>query len=229
MTRADVRPAPGVSARVRGVVKSYLSATGPVRALDGVDADFPSGVVTVVAGPSGSGKSTLLFVLAGWERVDSGTVELAGSLSRDRLDALPWRDLSLVPQALGLLEDLTIAENVALPARLAGVPHAERLERLLDRLDLGPLASRRPAETSLGEQQRAAVARALLLQPAVVLADEPSTHQDVRRARLVFEALREAADAGAAVVVATHDDEALAYVDRVLEVRDGLLHSRSLD
>lgn len=214
---------------LRGVVKTYRRAAEPVHALRGIDAEVRAGEVLALMGPSGSGKSTLLFVLAGWERADAGTVELAGSLTRDRLDALPWRDLSLVPQALGLLEDLTIAENVALPARLAGVPDPDRLERLLLRLDLGPLAARRPAETSLGEQQRAAVARALLLQPAVVLADEPSTHQDVRRARLVFEALREAADAGAAVVVATHDDEALAYVDRVLEVRDGLLHSRSLD
>ena len=222
----SVDPAAPAVVRVRGVHKWYRRAAERVHALRGVDLVLSVGEVVALVGPSGSGKSTLLNVLCGWERPDEGVVELATEFAATDPAALPWSELALVPQALGLLEDLPIRENVALPARLTGRGRAlaDRVEALLRRFDLADLADRMPVETSLGEQQRAAVARAFALAPRLILADEPSSHQDARRATVVYEALREAAGEGAAVLVATHDEEAFDYIDRILEVREGVLH-----
>jgi putative ABC transport system ATP-binding protein len=216
---------------VVGGVKEYRRGSEVVHALRDVDVAVAPGELVALVGPSGSGKSTLLFALAGWETLDRGVVEVLGEapgLQR-------WGDVGVVPQALGLIEDLTLRENAALPVRLAPRSAAldpreqgeatDELERLLDELHLGSVAHRRPFATSLGEQQRAAVARALVLQPSAVLADEPSTHQDHVRAGLVFSLLRSAAERGAAVVVATHDPSGYDYADRVVEMRDGAIVS----
>lgn len=211
---------------VAGAVKEYRRGAEVVHALRDVDVTINPGELVALVGPSGSGKSTLLFSLAGWETLDAGSVSVLGRAPGEQR----WGDVGVVPQALGLIDDLTLRENAALPVRLAppGVDldaaDAE-LERLLDELHLGSVAQRRPFATSLGEQQRAAVARALVLQPAAVLADEPSTHQDHVRAGLVFGLLRSAAERGAAVVVATHDPSGYDYADRVIEMRDGAVVS----
>jgi putative ABC transport system ATP-binding protein len=212
-------------------VKEYRRGAEVVHALRDVDLSVEPGELVALVGPSGSGKSTLLFALAGWETLDSGVVTVLGAPPGEQ----SWGDVGVVPQALGLIEDLTLRENAALPVRLApgggGVDDAMRnaadaeLERLIDELHLGSVAQRRPAATSLGEQQRAAVARALVLRPPAVLADEPSTHQDHVRAGLVFGLLRSAAERGAAVVVATHDPAGYDYADRVVEMRDGAVVS----
>ncbi|MGH3319327.1 MAG: ABC transporter ATP-binding protein [Streptosporangiaceae bacterium] len=217
-------PAPGPLPRpvlaARGVSRAYERGAERVQALRDVDLALHPGEMLGLVGPSGSGKSTLLFVLAGWEPPDTGRVVSGSSLSRSAAE-LPWGELAVIPQALGLLDDLTIEENVELPARLAGRRDGGRLARLLDLLDLDRLADRRPGETSLGEQQRA-VARALLLHPPIVLADEPTTHQDSVRTERVLVALRTVVlERDAAVVVGTHDERVLAYVDRVAELRDG--------
>lgn len=208
----------------KALAKRYQRGAEEVHALRGVDVSLTPGQVVALFGPSGSGKSTLLAVLCGWEHVDGGELEVAGDLSALVAADLPWAELAIVPQALGLLDDLTVRENVALPIKLAKRRDDGRVEALLIRLGLDELANRRPRETSLGQQQRAAVARALVLEPRVLLVDEPSTHQDSGWARVVFETLREAAQAGAAVLLATHDPEGHAYCDRVLEMRDGVLH-----
>jgi putative ABC transport system ATP-binding protein len=211
--------------RVSGVHKWYRRAAERVHALRGVDLSLAPGEIVALVGPSGSGKSTLLNVLCGWERPDEGELVFDGGFSSQDAARLPWGELSIVPQALGLLEDLTIRENVGLPARLAkqDAQRGPRIAELLERFGIDHLAARMPYETSLGEQQRAAVARALTLQPRLILADEPSSHQDARRAGLVYEALREAAGEGCSVLVATHDEEAFDYIDRILEVREGEL------
>ena len=211
--------------RVGGVHKWYHRAAERVHALRGVDLELFAGEMVALVGPSGSGKSTLLNVLCGWERPDSGELEFGAGFSTADPARLPWGELSIVPQALGLLEDLTVRENVALPARLARRhrEYADRVDGLLRRFGIDHLADRMPYETSLGEQQRAAVARALTLPPRLLLADEPSSHQDAHRAGLVYQALREAAAEGASVLVATHDEEAYDYLDRILEVREGEL------
>jgi ABC-type lipoprotein export system ATPase subunit len=210
---------------VRGVHKWYHRAAERVHALRGVDLDLVRGEVVALVGPSGSGKSTLLNVLCGWERPDAGSLRFDPEFSSQDAVRLPWSELSIVPQALGLLEDLTIAENVLLPARLIH-RHRElagRIDALLRRFGIDHLAERMPYEVSLGEQQRTAVARALALAPRLILADEPSSHQDARQAALVYQALREATAEGATVLVATHDEEAFDYIDRILGLDEGEL------
>ena len=136
-----------------------------------------------------------------------------------------WDELAVVPQDLGLIDELTVAENVALPLWLGGRLEADQAEAtaLLERLGLAGNAGRLPAEVSLGERQRAALARAMVTGPRLLLADEPTGHQDADWARAVFEAVRWLAGRGSCCLVATHSQEFLARVDRVLTIRDGEL------
>jgi putative ABC transport system ATP-binding protein len=169
-------------------------------------------------GPSGSGKTTLLNLLCGWEQPDAGTISWQGRPA-DPLER-PWSDLALIPQSFGLLEELTATENIAWPARLASRP-APGLPDLLDALDLGPLTDRFPAQMSLGECQRVSVARALLLHPKLLLADEPTAHQDAVRAGAILALLRAFADEGGTCVISTHDAELISRADRALTMTDG--------
>ncbi len=208
-----------------GLVKRFTRGAETVTALDAVDLTVAAGEVVALVGPSGSGKSTLLAVLCGWEVPDAGTLTLHGELAGRAPETLGWTELALVPQALGLVADLDLGDNVALPARFRGaVPRtADRADRLLVDLGLDHLAARYPHQASLGEQQRAAVARALLLHPAVLLADELTAHQDRGHADRLLDAVTGAARDGAAVLLATHDEQAWARADRVLGMRDGRL------
>jgi putative ABC transport system ATP-binding protein len=202
------------------VVKRYRRGTEVVLALRGATFTLEAGELVALVGPSGSGKTTLLNVLAGWEQPDDGTVTWDGRAVDAA--ALGWECLAVVPQRLGLLDALTIRENVTLPSRLATAPASDcRDDPRLTALGLDELADRLPAEVSLGEQQRAALARALARSPRLLLADEPTGHQDEQWARGVFAVLRDAARSGTACLVATHDGRVVAHVDRVLEIRDG--------
>ncbi len=208
--------------------KTYQRGTERVHALRDVTVVLHPGELVALAGPSGSGKSTLLNVLCGWEHPEEGGVTYAGGLgpAADPAD-LAWARLALVPQALGLLEDLTLAENVALPARLAGRPDAGRAEvaALMTRFGIDALARRYPGQTSLGEQQRCCVARALLLRPSVILADEPTAHQDAGWTDVLFAAMRDLARDGSAFLIATHNPDTWHHADRVLSMRDGELRA----
>jgi len=205
--------------------KSFHRGDESVHALDGVDLTLTAGEFVALVGPSGSGKSTLLALLCGWESADSGTLAYAGALAGRPPDSLGWAELALVPQALGLVPDLSLLDNVLLPARLRGrLDEAKpRAEDLLADFGLTHLADRFPHQASLGEQQRVAVARALLLRPAVLLADEPTAHQDRAHADGLLDAFGTAAGEGSAVLVATHDEIAWSRADRVLSMRDGRL------
>jgi ABC-type lipoprotein export system ATPase subunit len=218
----------GALLEARGLDKRYRRGAERVHAVAGVDLALYPGELVALVGPSGSGKSSLLGLLAGWEPPDAGELTWAPAAG----GAPGWSELATVPQALGLLEDLTVRENVALPVRLRlGRRRAGegRTEELLGLFGLAELADRSPSETSLGQQQRAAVARALVLTPQLVLADEPSAHQDAAWVHDVFAALRQVVhDRGAACLVATHDPDALQFADRVLHLADGELTEREL-
>jgi putative ABC transport system ATP-binding protein len=208
---------------VRGtaLVKTFRRDAEIVRALRGVDLEVAAGEIVGIQGASGSGKSTLLAVLCGWEVPDSGEVTHEGGEAA----TLPWSELALIPQTLGLLEDLPVEENVLLPARLTRQldGYAQRADALLERLGLRHLADRYPSQISLGEQQRTSFARALLLRPRLLLADEPTAHQDGGFADIVLDLLREHADTGGACVLVSHHAATLARADRVLSMRDGVL------
>jgi putative ABC transport system ATP-binding protein len=206
--------------------KTFHRGEEAVHALDGVDLTVVAGEFVALVGPSGSGKSTLLALLCGWETADGGSLAYAGVLAGHDPASLGWSELALVPQALGLVPDLSLLDNVLLPARLRGrLRDAEpRAHRLLEDFGLDHLVDRYPHQASLGEQQRVAVARALLLGPAVLLADEPTAHQDRGHADVLLDAFTAHARAGAAVLIATHDEVAWSRAGRVLSMRDGRVH-----
>jgi ABC-type lipoprotein export system ATPase subunit len=216
-------------ARARGLVKSYGYGRSARRVLAGLDLDVEAGEMVAVVGPSGSGKSTLLHVLGGLDRADAGTIEVAGR----RLDGRPERvltqvrrrDVGFVFQFFHLIPELTGEENVLLPARLRvdGPGAPDRARALIADLGLAEPAARRPAELSGGEQQRLAIARALVNDPALVLADEPTGNLDQESGHRVLELLRRVASGERAVVLVTHDAEAAAIADRVLHLADGRL------
>ncbi len=209
----------------RGLVKSYRRDAETVHALRGVDLSIRRGQVLALIGPSGSGKSTLLNVLCGWEHVEAGELVLDDALGASKPEDLPWGRVALVPQALGLLEELTILDNVLMPARLAGgvKPMAGRAAELMAEFGIDHLSARYPDQVSLGEQQRTAVARALLLGPMVVLADEPSAHQDAGWSDVLFAAFTRLAEAGSACLIATHNPVVWERANTVLAMRDGEL------
>jgi len=210
---------------VTDIHKSYLRGPEEVHALRGASFELRRGQVVALVGPSGSGKTTLLNVLAGWEHPDAG--ELRWFDGRPSLEEQPWSELAILPQDLGLIEELSVRENIELPLRLGKRLPQDRpaADALIASLGLERLADRSPSEASLGEQQRAALARALVVSPELLLADEPTGHQDEAWAHGVFGALRTAATGGTTCLVATHNQEASKYVDAVLTIRDGLVHT----
>ena len=215
--------------RARSVVKTFGRGDAARRVLDGVDLDVERGELVCVVGPSGSGKSTLLHLVAGLDRADAGRIEVAGAdvraLGERGLTRLRRDTIGLVFQGFHLVPELTGAENVLLPARAnGGAPAArERVRRLLAGLGLSEAAGRRPAELSGGEQQRFAIARALVNQPQVVLADEPTGNLDDASGADVLRLLRGIADEGHAVLLVTHDPRAGGVADRTLRMTDGRL------
>ncbi len=200
--------------RLSAVTRRFVTKAEVVTAIDGVTLELAAGELVGLAGPSGSGKTTLLHLVVGWEHPDTGVIELAAG----RGDG--WTSVAVVPQELGLLQELSARENVELALRLGGCDRPG-VGGVFDSLGLGDLAERMPAELSMGEQQRVAVARAVICSPALLVADEPTAHQDERNADRVMALLRAAAGAGAAVVVATHDERLLEGVDRVIRLVDG--------
>lgn len=209
--------------RLRGLRRHHRD----VRALDGVDLDFPTGTFTAVMGPSGSGKSTLLQCAAGLDRPTAGTVEVGGvaleGLSERRLTLLRRDRIGFVFQSFNLLPSLTAAQNVALPLLLAGRrPSRTRVREALARVGLAGRERHRPGELSGGQQQRVALARALISGPAVLFGDEPTGALDSTTGREVLDMLRALVDRdGQTIVMVTHDPAAAARADRVVFLVDG--------
>ena len=208
---------------VESVTKLYRRGSELVHALEDVTLELAPGRLLGLMGRSGSGKTTLLNVIAGWEQPDAG--RLVWNLPNGNGSALAWADVAVVPQKLGLIEELTVRKNVDYPARLSGRLEelSGRVDDLLEEFGLTEMADRVPAETSVGQQQRTALARALVLSPRMLLADEPSGHQDAGWANGVFDALRRASLDGTCCLVATHNEDVAEYLDEIYSMEDGRL------
>jgi putative ABC transport system ATP-binding protein len=209
------------------VARRFGEGETAVDALRGVDVEFARGSFTAIMGPSGSGKSTLMHILAGLDRPTSGWVELAGrrldQLSDHDLTVLRREQVGFIFQTYNLLPVLTAEENITLPIRIGGgQPDHDWLAQLIEVTGMTERAKHRPSELSGGEQQRVAVARALIARPAVIFADEPTGNLDSTAGREVLGLLRRAVDEyGQTIVMVSHDPSAAAVADAVLFLADG--------
>jgi putative ABC transport system ATP-binding protein len=222
---------------LRELVKHYRTGEGElVRAVDGVTLQIAAGELVALYGPSGSGKTTLVKLIAALLEPDSGAVIVDGreisALSEHDASSYRLYELGYVAQAFDLRGGGNVSENAAAKLWLTkDVRRAERMvEPLLVRLGLGERLRSLPGELSMGERQRVVIARALSMEPKLVLADEPTGSLDSERSREVLALLREfCRERGAAMLLTTHDPQAAAFADRVLELRDGRLGAFDAD
>ena len=214
----------------KGLVRRYPADGSPIRAVDGVDLVVEEGEALSVMGPSGCGKSTLLHLLGGLERPDEGELRLGGArvdgLSETRWAVFRRRNVGFVFQAFHLVDELTAVENVELPALLVGVGRREARRRaleLLERLGVAGRSGHLPDHLSGGERQRVAVARALVNEPLVVLADEPTGNLDSRATGEILRLFGELRRDRQALLIVTHDARVASTADRLLTMRDGAI------
>jgi ABC-type lipoprotein export system ATPase subunit len=210
------------------VSRVYRMGPVAVPALDDVSLEIASGEFVAIVGPSGSGKSTMMNILGCLDRPTHGSYELAGSavasLDDDALARLRSRTIGFVFQSYNLLPRTSALENVAAPLLYQGVGRRERMRRsreALERLGLGDRVGHEPSELSGGQQQRVAVARAIVTEPALILADEPTGNLDTHAGAEVMTLLRELHGSGRTVVLITHDADVAATADRQIHLLDG--------
>jgi putative ABC transport system ATP-binding protein len=211
-----------------GLERTYQTGETRVAALAGLDLEVRRGEFVAVMGPSGSGKSTLLNILAGLERPSAGRVAVAGvdigSLDEDGLARYRRGNVGIVFQAFNLLPRYTVVDNVAFPLLFAGLAPGERQRRatrVLERLGMGPRAGHRPSQLSGGEMQRTAIARALVTEPALLLADEPTGNLDSANGAALLALLDEIHANGQTIVLVTHDAAIASHAERVVRMIDG--------
>lgn len=215
--------------RTEALTKTYGETKQPVRALTNVNLTIEDGEFVAVMGPSGSGKSTLLYLMGGLELPTSGNVFLRdqnlSTLNDEALSQVRRTQMGFVFQFYNLIPILTARENVAMPLILDGISRPDALTRAdaaLADVGIGDRGTHRPAELSGGQQQRVALARALVINPALILGDEPTGNLDSRAGDEVVQLLRRAADAWKrTVVIVTHDPRIAAYADRIVFLKDG--------
>jgi putative ABC transport system ATP-binding protein len=230
MNSSSVRPSAAIE--LRGVTRQYAMGEATVRAVDQVSFEIPRGDFAALLGPSGSGKSTLLNLIAGLDRPTGGSILVDGrdlaTMDSAELAAYRRNTVGMIFQSFNLVPTMTLAENLEVPMRLAVVERGDRARRsaeLLAKVGLGKRAQHRPAELSGGEQQRGAIARALVNRPTLLLADEPTGNLDSRTGHEIMELIAELnATLGVTILMVTHE-QALAdrYARRSLHMADGNL------
>ena len=220
--------------RIRGLKKYYQMGGTLVRALDGIDLDLPRGSFSVVMGPSGSGKSTLLYLLGGLDRPTSGQIEFndqrLDEMDENQLASFRRRMVGFIFQSFNLIQSMNAAENVAFPMQFAGLPGKQRslrAQQALEQVQLSDRALHKPSELSGGQQQRVAIARSLVNNPELILADEPTGNLDSTSGISIMELLSELHHAGRTVLVVTHDPRMVRFATQRIFLLDGKTVSES--
>ena len=215
--------------RVEKVTKVFRQGRQEVRALNGVDLELPPGQFCVITGASGSGKSTLLHLIGGLDGVTSGEIFIngagIGTLTDDEITLFRRRKLGFIFQFFHLLPSLSVEENVALPLLLDGArlrQVRDKVDGLIERVGLAHRRGHRPDELSGGEMQRVAIARALVIDPILLLADEPTGNLDSRTGEDILElVIALVKDRGHTMIMVTHDPRAAEHGDRIVTLQDG--------
>jgi len=231
--QSDIPVVPSPIVRLREVVKDYQIDKRPLRVLKGISLEVGEGEIVAITGSSGAGKSTLLHIMGGLDVATSGDVEVAdarlGGMSSGALASFRNRNIGFVFQFHHLLPEFTAQENIAMPLLIRGVALKEAMSRAagyLDLVDLSDRALHKPNELSGGEQQRVAVARALIPQPRVVLADEPSGNLDSENGERLHALLWDISrQEKRTFIIVTHNADLASRADRILSMRDGMLES----
>lgn len=231
MPIAPIKPDKPISPMIttQGITKSF----GSLQVLKGIDLHIDKGEVVSIVGPSGAGKTTLLQIIGTLDRPDAGTVMIDGidvsNLSKKKLSDFRNQHIGFVFQFHQLLPEFTAIENIMIPSYIAGVSQRQakqRAQELLQFMGLADRASHKPSELSGGEKQRVAVARALINQPAVILADEPSGSLDSKNKEELHQLFFDLRDKfGQTFVIVTHDEQLASITDRTIHMRDGLLET----
>ncbi len=222
---------------LEGVKKIYKTKAGPLEALRGVDLQVDAGEFMAIVGPSGSGKSTMINMITGIDRPTEGEVYVCGErltkMSENQVAKWRGKNVGVVFQFFQLLPTLTVLENVMMPMNYTGTYPGKRHQRamdMLERVDLPDVANKYPSQISGGQQQRAAIARALVNDPQLLVGDEPTGNLDTVSAGLVFGMFEELVAQGKTIVMVTHDKDLAGLIPRVQEVRDGrLISSEEVD
>ena len=213
--------------RIENLCKNYGSGENMVKALDNVSFTVPKGQIAAIIGPSGSGKSTLLHIIGGVDRPTSGKVFVDGqdvfAQNDENLAVFRRRQVGLIYQFYNLIPILNVEENITLPTQMDGrKPSSERLEEILNLLDLQKRKNHLPSQLSGGQQQRVSIGRALFSAPAVVLADEPTGNLDSKNSREIIELLKKSNKKyDQTMLIITHDENIALQCDRIISIEDG--------
>ncbi|GGN91845.1 ABC transporter ATP-binding protein [Saccharibacillus kuerlensis] len=219
---------PSVILKAVNLCKTYNSGGEQFHAVRNVSLDIRQGEFTVIMGDSGSGKSTLLYVLSGMDEQTSGEIHFGGEridrYKEKQMAAFRSRKIGYIYQSINLVPDLNLFENIALPGYIAGLGKStvqKRAAELMDEMEIGNLRRRLPSQVSGGQQQRAAIARALIHSPDLLFADEPTGSLNYEHGAAVLDILSEYNRRGQSIVMVTHDIKAAARADRLILIRDG--------
>jgi putative ABC transport system ATP-binding protein len=223
--------------RLENVEKVYKTKAGPFKALRGVSLEVEAGEFVAIVGPSGSGKSTLINMITGIDRPTTGDVIVTGErlthMNENKVAKWRGQNVGVVFQFFQLLPTLTVLENVMMPMNYCGTYKGQRRERAMDLLelvDIPDIAEKYPSQISGGQQQRAAIARALANDPRLIVGDEPTGNLDSISAGLIFALFEELIEKGKTIIMVTHDRDLAGRISRVEEVRNGqLVSSEAID